>query len=729
MKKFFNALKIKYISLLLVAITAMLLFCACSPDGERASEITSAVIKNNRNTVRVEITLSEEDLEKYKDDKLYLLSLDSNNLIDGVNIVGESKAKSQMTFRIKLDDQSQSFLSSPLVLAKKSPEDKSTMPSYTTITELEYINNPSVLATKNFAAAENGEIKGLEGSDLLDCSAIGAQKTLIEIDINTLMCVGYKDGNINYLYDGESYYFDGDKVAELDKQIRTATDLGLRVYLRTVILPPREESAPITDLYSTTPSKNTKGCVINASNPSAMGYLRAFYSFLAERYNKKEMLAIDIIIGEKVNDYNEYCAAVSDTEFVSSYTAWARVANSIFKSNNRNSRVYISVDSNMRVDGTDALGMKVFLAQLAQDARLSGDYDYAIALSLGKGEDLGDILSGKNNDLALINANSFEGFTGLISSEEMLFDGKPRDIIIDALELPTDISEQNRAAYYSYTYYKAREAGFDAFIYSANGENTNIFNADGKQRDLFYSMLICGTQHYNQLYNYLGKIQNSTIPKLSDYVTTSLYTEEDIPCEISSAALRNRRELSLSVCDMIAVGSAFDAQSQKKFSADGYERTHVMMSSELSDGTAALLLCNISGKEIIESSHIGIAMYCPVASDVELVLSRSGGDGGVVYIGEAEVGSVEKTYFFNITPFTKDIDASDEFTLSIRIPTYAEDRESTLVLSDIALYGSSGSGSSTLITVIIVALSTLAICGLLFLLTRRRARNMSRNNE
>jgi hypothetical protein len=75
----------------------------------------------------------------------------------------------------------------------------------------------------------------------------------------------------------------------------------------------------------------------------------------------------------------------------------------------------------------------------------------------------------------------------------------------------------------------------------------------------------------------------------------------------------------------------------------------------------------------------------------------------------------------------KNIDEADEFTLSLRIPAYAEEKEPILTVSDIALYGSSGSGSSTVTAVIVVALVTLAICGLLFLMTRRRARNMGRN--
>jgi hypothetical protein len=115
--------------------------------------------------------------------------------------------------------------------------------------------------------------------------------------------------------------------------------------------------------------------------------------------------------------------------------------------------------------------------------------------------------------------------------------------------------------------------------------------------------------------------------------------------------------------------------------------------------------------------------------DYAKYLEFLGGEGEIIYIGKAEVGSVEKTYFFNVSPFVKSIEESDKLTLSVRIPSYAEEKESSLVLSDVGLYGSSGSGRSMIFTVVTVAISTLAICGLLFLLTRRRARNMSKNDD
>ena len=366
---------------------------------------------------------------------------------------------------------------------------------------------------------------------------------------------------------------------------------------------------------------------------------------------------------------------------------------------------------------------------MVADAERSGQYPFAVALSLGKGDDLGDIMSGKNSELSLVNANSFGSFFELLSSEEMLYRGKSRDAIIDSLALSNEISESNRAAYYSYTYYKARESGFDAFFYTAKEENCGILNSNGERRDFFYSLFMSGSNFYTQIYDYLGKIKNADIPKLSEYISTNAICEQEIPCEISDSTKRNKKTFSADITDMKAIGGAFDARAEIKKSADGINKTHLTVASSLEDGTAALLLCNVSGADIIESGYIGIDMYTPLASDVELVISCDGKDSRVLYIGEAKVGSVEKTYYFNISDLTDNIKESDELTLSLRIPGYAESRESSLTVSDIALYGTSGNGSSTVVAVIIVIVSTLAVCGLLFLLTQRRKRHINRDKE
>ena len=107
------------------------------------------------------------------------------------------------------------------------------------------------------------------------------------------------------------------------------------------------------------------------------------------------------------------------------------------------------------------------------------------------------------------------------------------------------------------------------------------------------------------------------------------------------------------------------------------------------------------------------------------------------YIGEATVSSIPESYFFNITPFTANIKDSDELTVSLCVlpeerPNDVEDAEpvaSTLYVSELALYGSSGKGGGTILTVIIVVVIVLAICGLLFLLTRRRKKRVYLNNQ
>lgn len=728
-EKMIDSLKIHYkrlLATLAVSVLLVLSLCFCSNDESLKSEIVCASIKNDRITVKVEITLSDEDLALYNGEKLYLLSLESNSVNDGAYVVGEAKAKSKMVFNIKLDEQNESFLSSALALARASTDGAL---SYTLLTEREYISNSSILAAKNYPPVNTNEIKGLESHSALDCLSVGATRALVEVEINKVLLPAYKENSINYIFDGQSYYFDGDKVAELDKKIKDATAADLRVYLRTVISSPDKAEDHVSELYYGTPSSSAGGFAINADSSAAMGYLRAFYSFLADRYNSEDALAIDLIIGEKVNDYRKNCASGSEEDFKAAYFAWVRVAYNIFQSRNKNSAVYVSVDNNMRVEDTQALGAKVFLTQMASDAAASGQYGFSVALSLGAGDDLGDILSGRNSDLSVVNANNFESFCDLIAGDDLLFGGKMRTVMIDSLALPNDISEQNRAAYYAYTYYKASEAGFDAFFYSASRENCDIFNQKGERRDFFFVLLMCGSDINSQLYDYLGKIKNSEIPKLSDCVSTFVVLEQEIPCVISASVQSNRKDFPARLCDFNRSGSVYDVKASIKKDTSGIKNDLITVYSSLEDGTAALTLGDLSAADVIESGYIGITMSTDIAADVELVITKNGGDIGALYIGEAQVGSVETTYYFNISGFTDKIKASDELTVSLLMPDHAENRRPTLTVFDIALYGSSGNGSSTVIAVIAVALSTLAVCGLLFLLTQRRRRKTTREKK
>lgn len=710
-KKFFACLAILLLPILL---------CFCSAEEERITEIKHATVKNSDGKVKVEVTLSDEDLELHKGEKLFLISLESDSTSAGVEIVGKTRAKGKMTFTLKSDKMGDDFLSSALALASQSINETTGEESYTLITTPKYIENVSVTASTNIAPHTSNEIKGISGSDAITSNSVGASKTIIEVSITDLMLPAYKDGAINYIFNENSYYFDQAALELLDKQIREANLLSQRVYLRTVISVGDEES--ITKIIS--PGKvptSTTGLAPENNSPDAMGYIRSFYSFIGERYSQKEMLVADYIIGSAVNNFKKNCYATSSEEFENAYFSWLSAAGNILYTKNKSITLYVSVDNRLRTEDNGALGAKVFLQKLCSRVNSSGNIPFNIAVSLGNGDDIGDILSGSNKDIALVNANSFSLLTELLSSEEMLYNGEQRGVIIDSLSLPASISEQNRASYYAYTYYKAAEAGIDAFFLTTD-KNCGIYNESGDRRDLFYVVFMCGTNYYSQVYDYLGKISAADIPKLSDYIFSTVKLEEDISCEISESAKKNVRDFKHGLGSLLPIGSSFDAKLASKDNV-----TSLSISSNIASGSGAVVIKEISAKDIIESGYVGISMYCPNICDVELSLHCEGENGRNIYLGRAQVGSVEKTYYFNITDFTGEIKASDTITLTLSSLDCAEYSEDSLTITDISLYGNSGNGSSTIIAIIIVVVATLGLCGLLFVLTRNRSKKIKRS--
>ena len=713
--------RIKKLTIALFVVILPVLLCFCGADEERVTNIEHATIKNDKNSVKIEITLSDADLEKYANEKLALISLSSLDTSNGVTVLARSKAKSQLTFTLKLDEQSDSFLSSPLALAATEKHAVTGKESFTLITELEFIANTSMLAEENHKPIQSCEIKGIESDDITLASALGATNVLFEVRINDFLLLEHEDGAINYIFDGNSYYFSGEEVNALDKKIKEATEQGQRVYLRTVISALGRENC-IDVLYFGAAARRTEGFAVNAGNSTAMSALRAFYDFIGQRYNSRDMLVADYIVGRAVNNYGINCHAPSVEEFEDSYFLWLSTAASILRSYNRNIQLYVSVDGNLRAESGDAVGSKAFLTSLSAQTKKSGGLDFAIALSLSDGEDVGEILAGSNKDVSFVNANSFSLLADMLSTPDLLYRGESRAAIIDSLSLPKSITEQNRAAYYTYTYYKAREAGFGAFFYTENRLGGDLIDENGNRGDLYKAISLCGSDGYEELGAYLGKVYATDMPDPKNFSTTSLVTEEDAPCDVSQSVAKNKKSLGIELWELSPIGSALDARS-----TSGQGSSSLILTTSLEDGSAGLIIKSLSGKDILSSGYVGIAMQSPYISDVELIISANGDKGRELYVGSARIGSEPKTYYFNLSGFSDKLHDSDKIVLLLRLPDDVENRDATLIVNDIALYGSSGNNVQTIKASIAVALTTLAICALLFLLTQKRRKKRARH--
>jgi hypothetical protein len=96
----------------------------------------------------------------------------------------------------------------------------------------------------------------------------------------------------------------------------------------------------------------------------------------------------------------------------------------------------------------------------------------------------------------------------------------------------------------------------------------------------------------------------------------------------------------------------------------------------------------------------------------------------MVYLGEVYASDAPTTYYFDISDFAKHLKKTDDIVISFS--AMEADRDTTVEISNIALYGSSLNGEKTLGVLLIVIISTLLACAILFVLTKRRGRAMRR---
>ena len=600
---------------------------------------------------------------------------------------------------------------------------------YKAISEPAYLRNPEKIA-KNVSSANSGGFKGLATQDVYDAHYLGAESLLIEADMSRFILPEYTEGAINFYFEGNSYYFNKEEAERLDKLTREADALGMKIYIRTTLRYPEKDedgifvNQPIEALYSSLSSSSKQG-YLPSLNGEGGGYVKAFYAFLASRYGKNS--ALDYIIGENVNNHALYCYAgeIEAEAFVAEYYSWARCAANVLKSYEQNAKVHISLDNVLRNDGAKgAIGTKIFLNAFAAHSSDSANWNYGIALNLGNGSDISDVLSGKIDSYTYIGVNNLSDLCDLLDKPEHQYVSERRSIIIDNLSLPTTVSEKNRAAYYSYAYYRAKEAGYGAMFYNCNGAS-DLYSADGKRSDLYYACLLCGSSITEQLKGYTSGIPGKELPSFSDHTDRKLTYEQAVQTSVGESVLKKKNEFPIGFGDFKTGGSCVNLDIASLKSSDGTLSEKITLGGNIKDSYAAMTATGVSAKEIIGSGYVGITMSASQKLPVALIISDT--SSGAAYVGEATVSDKAGTYYFNITSFTENIDSSD--TLQISLCVLHGDADATaLTVSDISLYGSSGNGSQTVVVVIIVVVVVLALIGLIVLLAVSRKKKLSREH-
>ena len=725
------------LTLLLALALCAMAFSGCSSDEPvTENQILSAEIKSNKEKVKLKAGLSEDYVDEHAKEKVYLLAIEGAYVgdLDNCTVIANARVKDSLTFNFDLNGDEGSLLNSAFVLARvTSGEGEDAV--YEAISPVAYITNPDIFSTSSAKATEGG-FKGLSTDDVCEAELLGASSVLFEAEMNELILGEYEDGAINYYYADRTFYFDGEAVEALDKQISDATKLGMRVYLRTVLKYPEKsengtyEKEPMTELYCAGATYGKEGYLPNTSDGDSR-YVGAFYSFLATRYggeSKEYGTALDYIIGFGVNNYKTNCNAgdLSEDEFIAGYYSWAKTADSVLRAYNENAQVYISVDNGLQAASSSSdIGIAAFLPRFAEVCSTSSQWNYAIALSLGDGEDVGELLSGSGDVYSYVGANNLSSFFEILSREALLYNSERRIAIVDHLSLPNSVSESNRAAYYSYTYYRAADAGFDAFLYTANSEKGSLYSSAGKRADFYYSVLMCGSDAAAQLSDYTGKITGAITPSFKEYEQIKLSFEQNAKATIPDSVLKNEKELNLSAKDFCAMGGANDVNVSPVATEDGEQKQIITIRGDLDKAYVAMTNASVSAEELISSGYIGVTMSSSQPARVALIISKTDGDERTVYVGETDISATASTCYFNVSSFTDSITPSDELTVSICAFSSENGGEIELTVEDMLLYGASGNGRTSIVTTVVVVIVGVALCGLIIFLSMQRKRKLN----
>ena len=423
-----------------------------------------------------------------------------------------------------------------------------------------------------------------------------------------------------------------------------------------------------------------------------------------------------------MNSYSKYCYAdkLETEELERMYSYWARISNNVLKSINSSAKIYVPVDNSWKSEGqSGVIGAQAFLSHFASNAKAGGDYDYAVALNLGDGDDLTALLNDEGYNYSKIGAINLSEFSDFIDRSEMRYKSEKRDMIIDGLAMRKGTDSQNSAAYYAFAYYTAAENGFDAFIYSGK------LCGDGYSRsDLYYAFMMCGSSMNSQLSDYTSKFKGVHIPAFDDHVSNNLNYVQRASSKIDEQSAKHKKSFPASLSSFKLIGDVKNFQGTLNENGSSW-----LLELNASGAASGVMATGVSAESIVGSKYVGITLKSEAARTVYLMIrNEKGGAEQYTLVGECQVEKGQRTYYFDISEFAKGVDESDTFTVAICMIPDA-DEETSVEVVGMALYGNSTTDTETIIIIIVVVVIVLALVGLIVLLAVKRKKKVAAAND
>lgn len=437
----------------------------------------------NTETGKVDVTMSAEGLAVSDDGYYYLFEEKAyDTALRSDEYIIEQQKDVDLTFSVNLNyNSANSRLCSKFVVAVK--KDGVFMP----ISQPGYITNPEAIAKYSPSFGNTTSKKGLlvdpEKLRTPELDDLGVKHAAYNIPLSRIL------GNtsnayyptVYYTYNGRSYAFNGQIIAEYDYIFSTLTNKGITttaIILNDIhpgymeLIHPKARSGGRAPYYA-----------FNAADEDGAEYIAAIGSFLANRYSGSgHGKVMNWVIGNEINARKEwnYIEYMDTESYVDEYARAFRIFYNSIVSVNGNARVYISLDQQWgkSLYSNNGYSSKEILDEFNRNISAGGNIDWGVAyhpynypLTSAKAWST----SGKAGSYVLdsetspvITIKNIHVLTDYLQKEEYLTDsGEVRHVILSEMGYTSSAGQDLQAASFVYAY-KIIEANryIDSMLFS-----------------------------------------------------------------------------------------------------------------------------------------------------------------------------------------------------------------------------------------------------------------------
>ena len=481
------------------------------------ADIESCLI--NTETGKIDITMKAKDLAISDDGYYYLFEEKAyQSALQGTEYLIEDQKDVNLTFSVNLNyNTASSRLFSKFVVAVKKNG------SFLAITKPRYITNPEAIAQYNPSFVATSSKKGLlvdpEKLQSAELDDLGVRHAAYNIPLSRILGQTSNDyyPTVYYTYNGKSYAFNGQIIAEYDYIFTNLTNRGITttaIVLNDIsshpeLIHPKARSGGHAPYYA-----------FNAADESGTETIAAIASFLASRYSGTgHGRVMNWVIGNEINARSEWnhIEHMSTPDYVDEYARAFRIFYNALLSINGNARVYISLDQQWgkSLYSKNGYGSKEILDEFNRNLKAEGNIDWGLAqhpynypLTSAKAWQSNGTYVQENENTPVITIKNLHVLTDYLQKPEMLTDdGEVRHLILSEMGYTSSKGQELQAASFVYAY-KMIEANqyVDSMLFS---RETDAASEVAQGLDLGICTLGGGRKSIYEAYKYVDTAESA----------------------------------------------------------------------------------------------------------------------------------------------------------------------------------------------------------------------------